>query len=703
MIKKDTGVRDYLSALKGRRRVMITVFLGLFLAVTAYTMTERPVYKAVAEVYIDPGMSGQLDMRPETNAMENKLYISTQLSILGSEATARAVVAKLHLDQAASGNAGPRPWPISLFFRQAPQKDAPTMRQEAINSFRKNLKTAETPNSDVVDVSFTAGDPVLAADGVNSAVEALIEKNLDLRAAPAKEAMQWLNGRLEEIKTSMTATANQLQDYKQRKDLLVTGENDVNISLKTLSDLNSKALAAEVGRREAEVRYQRVLALSKEPDGLMSLPEVIDNKLIQDLESQEAALAKQSADLSKRYGDKHPQMIRLRNEMEAMKGQIRHEVSRIMVSIKNDYKDALRVEQSLKSELARQKAEAMDYAKRSSEYEMRKQDVEGAREVYDMMLKKLQESSMLNFNISSVHFIQKALPPLKPYKPNMPMNLAIGLVLAMFSSLGVGILMEYFDRTCKTPEDVEDNLGLPVLGVVPRSGYLAGGPRKGLPAPPKPASVLAGAFRDIKGNILLRADINPKLIQVCSAVHSEGKSTVALNFARSLAAAGERVLLVDADVRRPSLHRHLDLVNTRGLTSLLTSKAVMEEVIFRTRIPNLHFMPSGPAIPELGTLIMSANMCGAINPWRENYDRVVIDSPPYMGPVDAHLISSIADGVVLVILSGKTDTDLVLRTLKNLELLKVNVLGCVLNDALNRAYYYNHRYYGAYGAKAVDA
>ncbi len=701
MIKEDIGTLEYFSRLRNRWRPMAAIFIVICLVVAVITFSMKPVYKAVAEIYIDPGAGSQFGTQPAMNPLENKVYIKTQLSILKSDAIARKAVTSLHLDQAAADKPGLLMWPFSLLFSLARATDSPVVQQDAVESFKHNLKADAINNSNVIEVTYTAGDPVLAASAVNTAVQALVEQNLDMKVAPAREAMQWLNGSLEKIKANMTDTATRLQDFKQDKGLLVTGENDTNISLKNLSDLTSKALAAEVRRNEAEVKYQRVLALSKEEDGLMSLPEVIDNKLIQDLKNQEAVSAKQSAELTKRYGEKHPQIIRLKNEKDTMDRQIQAEVSHIVASIKNDYHDSLRVEQSLKASLGRQKAAAMNYERRSSEYELKKQDVDGAKGVYDTVLKRLQESSMMNLNISTINFFQKAEPPLKPYKPKIKMNLLMGLALAVFSSLCAGMVLEYLDRTCKTPEDIQDNLGLAVLGVVPRSLELVGRQLKGVPLLPKPASVAAEAFRDIKGNMLLRADMDPRLIQVCSAMHSEGKSTVALNFANSLAAVGERVLLVDADVRRPSLHRLLGQANTKGLTSLLTEKAGIEEVVIKTRFPNLYFIPSGPAVTEMGMLLRSPAMYSSMESWRANFDRVVIDSPPYVGPVDAHLISSMVDGVVLVVLSGKTDMDLLSRTLRNLESLKINILGCVLNDALNKSYYYNNRYYN-YGNEPID-
>lgn len=213
----------------------------------------------------------------------------------------------------------------------------------------------------------------------------------------------------------------------------------------------------------------------------------------------------------------------------------------------------------------------------------------------------------------------------------------------------------------------------------------------------KPAYLVVESFRNIKHNIMLKAmDSRPKVIQVSSAMSSEGKSTVALYLASSHALTGDNVLIIDGDMRRPSLHRRLNVPNRNGLSSVLSGKADLKDVVIKTGIRNLSFIPSGPPVAESGEFLSSLEMRDMLRELRGIYSRIIIDSSPFLGPADSYLLTQLTDGIVLVVLSGKTERDMVLKVLKNLEAMKANVLGCVLNDVTNKSHHYYHYYYGDY-------
>jgi capsular exopolysaccharide synthesis family protein len=698
MKKEEMGMLDYLRRLRSRGGLMASVFIAVLATVAAATFMMKPVYKATAEVYIDPDAGSQFGHAQVQRMQDNSLYVQTQLSIFQSEAIARKVVGELGLDKVRGAENKSKPFLSGMNWPWFPATAVETDEEKierAVKKFKRKLSADYIPSSNVITVSYEAGNPEFAANVVNKTVDSVIQQNLDLKMAPAKDSMAWLEGRLGSLKDSMNQSAGRLQSYKAEKGLIVTGDRQANISLQGLADLNSKVLAASANRYAAEVRYHQVQKLAKDPAMLLSYPDMIENKTIQSLKVEQNTLAKEVADGSKKYGDRHPQMVRLHNEMDAVNRQMEREAALVVAAVKTGYEGALRTEQALKDALDTQKAEAMSYERRSAEYTQKEQDVEGARQTYDEILRKFQESNILgSIGVSSVQFLHRAAPPLKPDKPQKVMYLALGTLFALMCSISFGVTAEYLDDTCRSADDIEDGLGLSVLGVVPRNTLLTGARGKDGPlALPQPSSLFAESFRNIKGNILLRTDDNPRVIQVGSAVSAEGKSVVALNLACSLALAGDRVIVIDADMRQPSLHRYLKLPKGPGLTGLLGGRSGLAEAVIKTDIPNLEFIPAGQPTAGSGEMIKSEAMRELLGKLRSSYDRVIIDCPPFLGPVDSYLLTPLVDGVVLVVLSGKTGREMLVRMMKDLRAINARMLGCVLNDAVNRTeQYYSYSY-----------
>ncbi len=702
-MREDLGVRDYLMILSKRRISVAAVFALFVLAVAAVTFTMTPVYKATAQVYIEPpNLQFNIQNQQIENQMDMASYLQTQVNIIKSEVIARKVIEKLHLDR-------PERRGKSFFSLGLPWKGnsgkVPSMGN-AIKAFEKRLTVETVKNSDLVNVSYEAKNPELAARVANETVQAFIEQNIDMRTAPARSYMAWLDGELDKIKARMDESAYSLENFK-RSERIIGGDRSSNVTLAALNDLNAKVLSAEARRYQAEIKYQQVMKLSSVPDGLMSLPDVLNNKVIQDLQSQETMISKDMAEKSKKYGDKHPVMIRLANEMKQIKKQINGEVKLVADGIKNDYDEARREEQSLRGAFNRQKSEAMSYDRSSAEYDLRKQDVEGAKEIYGQVLKKAQETNIMGtINVSSVQLIDGATPPKIPARPKKVLNMLLGVALGLFTGIGFALVSEHMDNTYTSPEELEENLGVPMLGVVPKSSRQDDKKPENIDAVIDPISPMAESFRTIRSNILLsRQNRSPRVIQVCSAMHGEGKSTVSVNLASIMAAAGERILLIDGDMRRPRLHKAFEVPNTRGLSSLITKKADLADVLRKTKIPNLSFIPSGPLYSNPGEMLGSTAMFNLMTGLREQFDRVLIDCPPYLGIADASLLTPLSDGVVLVVRSGKTIKDAVHKIKKNMDTIKAEILGVVLNDMAIRSvdYYYHYNYSDYIGTKRTKS
>lgn len=703
-MKEELDIRDYVKVLRKKRWAAISVFLAVFLFTGLVTFTSKPVYRASALVYIDPGVVTQYTFQQQTYPMDNPSYMQTQMGIIRSESIARNVVARTGLGELArqrDGRGLSFASVLGFFLTAAPKQPAGGKEEAAVKTFLKKLGVETLKNSNLVRVSYEDEDPVLAARIVNETVDTFVKRNLEMKVAPAREAMVWLNDKLDEIRSRMSRSTSELQDFKRDMGLIVTGEKQANISLQALSDLNAKVITAVAKRSEAEVKYQQVRSLSRTEDGLMSMPAVINNGLIQDLKSKESELNNEIAELSKKLGDRHPKMIRVNNEMDALKRKIKTEVELIKESIKNDYEAALKEEQAMKAALAEQKAEAMNYERRSTEYDLMRQDVEGSMEIYDTVLKKFQESNLMgNINMSSVQLLDKAVPPERPVKPRKALNLVLGLLIGSLGGVGFAFLFESLDNTYKTPEDLEEHLGLPILGYVPRMKELKkeGGAKTARMAVADPKSAYAEAFRNIRSNMLLSTvDAGPKVIQICSPLHSEGKSMVSLSVAVILAAAGERVLIMDCDLRKPILHKALNVPHANGLSSFLTGQAELDAIIAPTPFRNLSFISAGPISPNPGELVGSARMAELVKTLRGMFDRVIIDCPPYLGIADASILTPITDGFLLVVRGGSTTKEAAMKTARAINMINARVIGVVLNDVSGRSesqyqYYYKYNY-----------
>jgi succinoglycan biosynthesis transport protein ExoP len=694
-MKEELGLRDYLTILSKRRVSAAVIFVIFVAVVTAVTFTMTPVYKATAQVYIEPPSSQfNIQQQQMDNQMDATTYLQTQMNILKSEAIARKVITKLHLDTLEFGKK--KSFSPLAFLASSDAAAAPLTMESSIRAFEKNLNVEVEKGSNLVNVSYESTDPELSARVANETVQAFVDQNIDMRTAPAKSYMAWLDGELDKIKSRMNESSDALENFKRSRSLIAAGAGNANITLTALNDLNAKVLSAQAKRYQAEIKYQQVMKLATVPNGLMSLPDVLNNKLIQDLKAQEESIYKEMAEKSKKYGDKHPVIIGLNNEMAQIKKQISSEVKLIVNGIKNDYEASLREESSLQGAFNRQKAEAMSYDQHAAEYELKKEDMEGAKAIYQQVLKKAQETTIMGtINVSNVQLFDKATPPRKPSKPKKALNVLLGIVLGLFSGVGFALVSERMDNTYTSPDELEEHLGVPMLGIVPKSSQQDDKKPENIVAVTDPISPMAESFRTIRSNILLsRKDHSPRVIQVCSALHGEGKSTVSINLSCIFAAAGEKILLIDGDMRRPRLHKVFEVPNSRGLSSVLTKKAELPDVLKKTSIPNLSFIPSGPLYSNPGEMLGSTAMFNLVAGLREQFDRVLIDCPPYLGIADASLLTPLSDGVVLVVRSGSTIKEAVWKIKKNMDVIKAEILGVVLNDMTTRSvdYYYHYNY-----------
>jgi polysaccharide biosynthesis transport protein len=682
-------VHDYLRILIRRRWAVLSVFVALVATAALYSFTATPVYEATVQILIERHQPQLLDTRDAAAAqIKSEEFYQTQYKLLESRALARRVAESLNL-------AKHRLYaPIFADLPENPDKAARQRAEERlVNTLLGQITVSPIRNSSLVDVSFASPDPQLATRAVNTLAQAYIEQSLDLRFAASQEAGQWLQQKLVEARQKLEASEAKLNQYR-RQHHIVALEDRETITAQKLEQLNKELVAAQTRRLEAETRFREVSAGHP-------IPEVVNNPLIQTLKGQEAQIIAQRSELSKKFGPKHPRMIQLQQEMGATRGKINAETAHIVQSIKNAYQMAKNQEENLKQALEAQKDTTQDMSERAIQYRVLLRDVETNRALYENMLTSLKETTATGtLPSTNIRIVYPASQPESPVQPKKARNLILAAFLGLFLAVGLALTLESLDTTLKTPEEVEGWLEVPNLAMIPHLEITRGHPGE-LPelvvhngAQP----LAAEAYRGLRTSILFSTPGQaPKTLLVTSALPMEGKTITAANLAAVMAQAEGDVLLVDADLRRPTLHLVFHLDKEPGLSNFLVGD-IDELPVRETPVPRVYMAPCGKVPPNPSELLGSARMREFLERARGRFRCIIIDSPPLMSVTDGAILATLADGVLLVIKAEAVPRKAALEALDDLLEVKASLLGALLNDVpLNRnGYYYYYQHYYRY-------
>ncbi|MGH9649749.1 MAG: GumC family protein, partial [Terriglobales bacterium] len=552
--------------------------------------------------------------------------IDTQVRVLQSDTLAQEVIRKLQLDKS----------PSFAGDLANPQKDPeassePPMSQAErdeimIGIFRGSLGVNAIPNSRIVEIRFNSPDPDLAARVTNTLAQSYIEQNFKTKFESTMQTSEWLSRQLADLQLKVETTQEKLVRYQQEHGILGVDEKQ-NIITAKLDELNRELTAAEADRIQKEARHR--LASSGEAD-LVARAEA--NTLLDKLRSQEADLRTQYSQVTTQFGPSYPRVVELRNQLTQIEGAIKDEIRKIAGRIESDYRGAMQREGMLGEALEKQKTLANKLNENAIQYNILKRDVETSRNLYEGLLQKLKEASVTaGLRSSNVRIVDAARVPTVPSEPNIPRNILLGLLMGLAGGIGLAFVREFLDNTVRTPEQVEIVAALPSLGIIPMGlmAATASNGRKGrrlslsvgngkekdngqgarveLISHFQPKSELAESYRALRTSILLSSlGAPPKVILVTSALPQEGKTTTSINSAIVLAQRGARVLLVDADMRRPSIHRVLGLRSRAGLSNLLTGADSGDFLIVPApQVPNLFVLPAGPPPPQPAELLGS--------------------------------------------------------------------------------------------------
>lgn len=685
--RRGLSTKDFTRMLVKRRWAIMAVFVIVAGTVAFQTLTEVPIYRATVQILIErqtPRILEQPGSASYENAYFGEEYYQTQYKLLESRALAKKVVDRLKL------KTHPQ---YAAMFNFSPT-DTNEMKQRAeeglVASIAGSVRVTPVRGSSLVDVSFSNPDPKFAAELANGLAQCYIEQSLELRFAASQEAATWLKEKLTDARTKLEESEAKINQYKREQNI-VTVEDKESITSQRMEQLNKDLITAQTHRMEVETRF-------KEVSQGRPIAQVLNNAMIQVLRGNEAKLMAEQSELSKKFGESHPRMLQLSNELGATRAKINTEMSQVVQTIKNEYNMAKAQEDNLKAALNVTKVDTQDLGDRAIQYRVMLRDVETNRAMYENVLKTLKTiSTTENVPSTNIRIVYPATVPGAPISPRTTHNLTMGMVMGLSMGVLLAFGLETLDTTLKIPEDLEKWLNFPNLAFIPHVILSA---RQGEEAPELFAHhgvdpMVSESYRTLRTSILFSTPGHaPRVLLVTSSLPGEGKTITTANLATVMAKAEPQVLMVDADLRRPTLHHLFNVPKEPGLSSFLVGET--DELPFvPTLIPNLFIIPSGPVPPNPSELLGSSRMEEFLRRAQEQFGLVILDSPPIMSVSDAVILSTKVEGVLMVIKAEATPRRVAMEAAGQLHDFKAPILGAVLNNVpIHRdGYYYNYYVY----------
>src|SRR6202795_4094787 len=716
---QESTMREYLRVLIKRKWMVTAVVLGIFMAVAIASLRQTPIYEAASQIVINKADSNLITFKDSVPVVDyyDQSDLDTEVRILQSDLMALQVIRQLNLDK--------RPEFGGHADQKQPNLVADPLQTDSnrtsalLGSFRGNLHVTLIPNTRIIEIHYTSTDPQLAASAVNTLAATYVEQNFKTKFESTMQASDWLSKQLVDLQMKVETSQEKLVRYQKEHEIFGVDDKQ-NIITEKLDELNKEMTAAEFDRMQKEAVYRQTQSndpvavaaaiVSDTTGGGGGAPSALLDKL----REQEAALRIQVAELSTQFGPAYPKIAQLNNQLKEIDHQLQSETNKAVDHLNGRYQAALQRENMLRESFEKKKQEANKLNESAIEYSILKRDVDSNRTLYEGLLEKLKEAGVTaGLRSNNFRIINAARVPTSPSEPNIPRNLAFALVLGVISAIGLAFLLESMDNTVRTPEQAQAISGLSSLGMIPlgskSAGHGATGKRLALTSSKevvetvpqvRPQSQMAESYRALRTSLLLsNLGAPPKVIMVTSARPQEGKTTTSINTAIVLAQKGVRVLLVDADLRRPSIHKTLGMGPRRGLSNVLTGSITLEHAITRSPIlSNLFVLPAGTPPPNPAELLASSNMRDLLADLRDKYDHIVIDTPPTLSVTDAVVLSQRVDAIILVIRSSKTTKQALRRSRDILMQVNAKITGVLLNavDLTSPDYYYYYEYQGKY-------
>jgi polysaccharide biosynthesis transport protein len=735
------GLLEYWRILRRRRGTLILfAFLGALVGFLV-TLPQTPVYQARTSVEIVGLNENFLNIKQvtpvsESGATSETSDIQTQIKILQSESLLERVLAKVKTKVPEPGG----PSRISAWRRALNLPEPPPIDQHemALRSAARSLKVRAAGQSRILEITVDSTDPRTAAEFANTLATEFIEQNLESRWKSTEHTSDWLTHQLDDMRIKLERSEDAMQAYARQAGLMFTSEK-TNVSEEKLKQLQQELSVAQGERIAKQSRFE--MATTSPPE---ALPDVLNDTGLREYQSKLTELRRQIAELSSTFTPDHPKVKRVQAQLSTMETALERERGAIVKRIRNEYDEAVRKEKLLTSAYATQARLVTGESEKAIQYNIMKREVDSNRMLYDTMLQQLKQSTIAAaMRASNIRVVDTAKAPTRPYKPNMPVSSGLGLFTGLFLGVAFVIMRERADRSIQQPGDSPFYLNIPELGIIPSGFSDRASVRVVVRLKPKvvPASamveapsaleqrvelvtwqrkpsMLAESFRSALISILFTGEngSRPKVLVLTSSGPSEGKTTVVSNLGIAIAEVGQKVLLIDADMRKPRMHTIFGMTNEQGLSEVLRQKMTlngdktMGGLIRETEIPGLFVLTSGGTTSGATNLLYGAYMPELLRHLREEFETILIDTPPMLQIPDARVLGRMADQVILVVRAGKTTRDAAVAARQRFSEDGTKLLGTILNDWNPKhspdgyyGYYSGYyRHYGRYYSRTIE-
>jgi polysaccharide biosynthesis transport protein len=695
--EKEVDLLEYWRVIAKRKWTVLSAFAIVVLTGVMVTMLTTPIYRATATVQIERQASGVVNV-PGIQSAElvyDPEFYETQFQLLRSRTMAEKVAADLDPDEPVFAVMG-SPSPLGklmytvLGFSRAGQStpDLETRRKQLVGLVQNGLSIEPVKNSRLARIHFDSPDAALSAKIANAVAQGFIAANMERRIDSSSFAKEFLEDRLEQVKVKLQDSEAALAAYAQKEQIINIADRQSLLS-GDLTALNAALTASKQERIDAESRLRQ-----SQGANVYSHPLMLQNEGVQALRSTRGKLEAEYQEKLLTYKPNYPLMLQIKRQIEQIDKQLADEVKIIKDGMQAAFQAAKDKQDMLQAQVDTMATEVMAVQGRSTDFTLLEREVETNKQLYDALLQRYKEIGITsNVDANNVSMVDSALSPGGPFKPDVFGNVLLSVFVGIVLGVLLAFLFEFLDDTLKRPDEIEKQLGIGVLGVIPKLQGVS--PEE---ASMDPRSAFSEAYRSVRTSLQFSTEEGvPRCLLVTSPSASEGKSTTALTLARNFAQLGRRVLLIDADLRNPSLHRILGSDNSVGLSNYLAGSIKPAAAIRPTKTLRLTYIASGPLPPNPAELLAGPKMVSLISLACEKFDQVIIDGPPIMGLADSPILANLAPGTLLVIEAGSTRIATGKAALKRLYGARAHVIGALITKFDARVAGYGYGYGGDYG------
>jgi len=700
-----------------RKWIIIIAALTVLALVTLYSFLVTPTYTAVGQLLIDrePNILSFEDIFQIESFNDD--YFQTQFKLLQSRALAGDTIDRMRLYE---NEALVKAAIEGGKLRAEDLKNDPRVRRNLINELLKRLIIRPVRKTRLVEASFSHHDPKFAAEALNSLFDAYIEMNVQKRYQATEQATDFLTKQIATVQAEIEEGEKRLQKYGNEKNIIALSSTE-NTVIEKLGELNKALTDAQIDRVNKETYYNEIVVATPE-----YIPDALTNPLIQKLREEYSRLNRDYVKKGETFLPNYPEMQSLKAELDTAKKGLEEETQALIKRAYSDFQGALKREQALADVFNKQRREAFQLNSNAIQYNSLQIQIQNQKNLLESLMKRKSEtdvsSRLKGLRTSNIWIVDRAEIPSSPSSPNKRKNMIFALMIGLLGGLGLAFLFERLDVTVKDSEDIKKYAAIPMLGIVPEFFWngLKGGYGKTYeeenpeaeenPKPEQesmdlivhfsPRSSFSEYYRSIRTTLLLSAtDAKRQAIIVTSALPQEGKTATVSNLAVALAQAGKSVVIIDADLRKPRLHKIFRVKNLNGLTKYLTADLALEDLLRTTPIPRLFLSNAGPVPPNPVELLGSEKMANLIKRLKESFDYILVDTPPVLAVSDAVVLGPQMDGAILVVRGGKTPREALKQAREKLDAHKIKGMGVIINHAQIRDFdhYYSDSHYEHYG------